>query len=203
MERWGILIGMSAFLVLALVIPIVRLYLRTGVFAVVVTRGAAPMQRLVGLGFFLTIFYYALVGVAVGLLGPEAMGVWPRPPAMGVVGWALFCLGLGLMVRAQAQMGASWRIGIDDRPTGLVTRGLYRYVRNPIYSGTLTLLAGLVLIVPSAWTVLPWPMLYLLLRLQTRYEEQHMERLHGEAWRAYAASVGRYVPGVGRLDQRA
>ena len=35
--------------------------------------------------------------------------------------------------------------------------------------------------------------------VQTRTEEQHLLRTHGEGYRAYAASVGRFLPRVGRL----
>jgi len=35
--------------------------------------------------------------------------------------------------------------------------------------------------------------------VQARLEEEHLEALHGSAYRDYAARVGRFVPGVGRL----
>ncbi len=38
------------------------------------------------------------------------------------------------------------------------------------------------------------------LELQTRaVEESHLRRLHGSRYAAYAARVGRFVPGLGRL----
>jgi len=37
------------------------------------------------------------------------------------------------------------------------------------------------------------------LAAQTRLEEKHLAGLHGPSYRAYAARVGRFVPGVGRL----
>ena len=38
------------------------------------------------------------------------------------------------------------------------------------------------------------------LAAQTRLEEKHLAGLHGPSYRAYAARVGRFVPGIGRLD---
>lgn len=36
-------------------------------------------------------------------------------------------------------------------------------------------------------------------QLQVRLEEEpHLRRLHGEAYRRYTASVGRFLPGIGR-----
>ena len=58
-------------------------------------------------------------------------------------------LSLVIMLVAQAQMGLSWRIGIDEKNrTGLVTQGLFALSRNPIFlslritpTGTVFLLA--------------------------------------------------------------
>lgn len=197
MERWLISLAMLAFLVLALILPLVRLYRQTGVFGIVVHRGAAPLQRFVGAAFGLTIAAYAAAGGFIGALGPEAMGGWPRPPWAAPVGWILFLGGLALMVVAQAQMGASWRIGIDDRPTGLVTAGLYRWIRNPIYTGVLSLAVGLGFLVPAWWSVLGPALIFAQVRVQVHFEEQHMHRLHGDEFQRYKGVTGRFLPGIG------
>lgn len=198
MERWLISLAMLAFLVLALILPLVRLYRQTGVFGIVVHRGAAPLQRFVGAAFGLTIAAYAAAGGFIGALGPEAMGGWPRPTWAAPVGWTLFLGGLALMVVAQAQMGASWRIGIDDRPTGLVTAGLYRWIRNPIYTGVLSLAVGLGFLVPAWWSVLGPVLIFAQIRVQVHFEEQHMLKLHGDEFRRYKGVTGRFLPGIGR-----
>src|SRR5262245_25430860 len=66
------------------------------------------------------------------------------------LGAGLMVAGVVLMAAAQLQMGKSWRIGIDEsaRP-GLVTEGLYRFCRNPIYTAALAALLGLMLLAPS------------------------------------------------------
>ena len=195
MERLLIPLAMALFLLLALVLPLIRLYRQTGVFGIVVHRGAAPLQRFVGTAFAGTIAAYATAGGFIGAMGPEALGAWPRPVWAGPLGWVLFAGGLALMVIAQAQMGASWRIGIDDRPTGLVTHGLYRYLRNPIYTGVLSLTAGLGFLVPAWWSVLGPVLIYAQIRTQVCYEEQHMLKLHGDEFRRYTRVTGRFVPG--------
>jgi protein-S-isoprenylcysteine O-methyltransferase Ste14 len=46
--------------------------------------------------------------------------------------------------------------------------------------------------------------LFAALELQTRaVEEPYLLRTHGEAYAAYAARVGRFVPGLGRLAKQA
>jgi len=137
--------------------------------------------------------------VAYAVAGPAAVGVIAAPPAVAVAGWALVGASLALLVTAQTQMGAAWRIGIDERATPLVTHGLYRLVRNPIYSAMDLVLAGAVLVAPSPWSLAAAVAVAVALALQTRLEERHLVALHGDRYLAYAARVGRFVPRVGRL----
>ncbi|MBX3026210.1 isoprenylcysteine carboxylmethyltransferase family protein [bacterium] len=119
--------------------------------------------------------------------------------ALGGIGFALGCVlafgGLWLMVRAQLEMGASWRVGVDDtsRP-GLVTHGLYRWTRNPIYLAMFLALAGLVLLLPTWLTLLTLVGAIVAVRSQVREEEAYLLRAYGDAYRAYTARVGRFLP---------
>jgi len=57
-----------------------------------------------------------------------------QTPTWNALGWVLMGLSLVIMLVAQAQMGLSWRIGIDEKNrTGLVTQGLFALSRNPIF----------------------------------------------------------------------
>src|SRR5260370_20255474 len=88
-----------------------------------------------------------------GVGGPAACGVVAAPAAVSAAGWTLIALGCVALVTAQAQMGTSWRFGIDERPTAIVTHGLYRLVRTPICSAMDLLIVGVVLVAPSLFTV--------------------------------------------------
>ena len=113
---------------------------------------------------------------------------------MRIAGWSLFGAALLLVVIAQAQMGRSWRIGIDDRPTGLVTDGVYRWVRHPIYTGMLGLSTALVLLAPSVWTLMLLPLIGFQMGVQARLEEQHLLNQHGEAFSRWASTSGQFLP---------
>jgi protein-S-isoprenylcysteine O-methyltransferase Ste14 len=187
------------FFVLAVLVPALRVRRRTGVWPIVVGSSGAPQQR--ALAWLMRAFGVAVAAwlVAYAVVGPAAVGVLAMPPAVAAAGWALVAASLALLVTAQTQMGAAWRIGIDDRATPLVTHGLYRVVRNPIYSAMDLVLAGALLIAPSPWSLAAAVAVAVALALQTRLEEQHLVALHGDRYLAYAARVGRFVPGVGRL----
>jgi protein-S-isoprenylcysteine O-methyltransferase Ste14 len=82
-----------------------------------------------------------------------------------------------------------------DPPRRLVTRGPYRYVRNPMYIG-----AGLALI-GAAWMYGSWlllsyvGLLFLLTQAFVRfYEEPTLRKTFGEEYQAYCARVGRWWP---------
>jgi protein-S-isoprenylcysteine O-methyltransferase Ste14 len=109
--------------------------------------------------------------------------------------------GIALTLFAQNAMGASWRIGVDEtEKTGLVTDGPFAVVRNPIFAAMLPTALGLALLVPSVPALLGVAALFAALELQTRaVEEPYLLRTHGAAYAAYAARVGRFAPGLGRL----
>ncbi len=67
-----------------------------------------------------------------------------------VIGTVLLFGGIALLVAAQLNLGASWRIGIEKGVSpGLVTNGFYRFCRNPIFFAILIMLAGYTLLLPT------------------------------------------------------
>ena len=199
LSRLALPLAALVFFVLAVIVPALRVRRRTGVWPIVVGRSGAPHQR--ALAWLMRAFGVAVAAwlVAYAVVGPAAVGVIAGPPAVAAAGWALVAASLALLVTAQTQMGAAWRIGIDERATPLVTHGLYRVVRNPIYSAMDLVLAGAVLVAPSPWSLAAAAAVAVALALQTRLEERHLVALHGDRYLAYAARVGRFVPRVGRL----
>src|SRR5688500_3417423 len=110
----------GVFVLAAIVWPIVRLWWRNRTFGLVAHRARRPEEVLVGASFATGVGGFAVVASVVAAVPGASL---PVPPAVTWVGVAVALLGLGVVVAAQAQMGASWRIGIDDRPTELVERG--------------------------------------------------------------------------------
>ncbi len=190
-----------AFVFVLMVWPVMRLRRETGVWAVTLHRETAPGQRAVALAFLaIQLGMVAMVAVH-AVRGPSALGVWNVPPAVVWLGLLLALAGLVIVALAQRQMGSSFRIGIDDAETKLVEGGLFAVVRNPIFTGLLILLAGVALAAPCPWSVLLWAAGTIAVGRQARLEEEHLLAMHGDAYRAYATRVGRFLPGVGRLSR--
>lgn len=148
------------------------------------------------------------VALALGVLAPvlDVAGVLGPISALDTetvqaAGGGLFFGGLVTTVLAQAAMGDSWRIGVDEAErTELVTDGPFSLVRNPIFAGMIPATVGIALLVPSVVAVLAVVLLVAALEIQTRLvEEPYLLRAHGKTYAEYAARVGRFVPGVGRL----
>ena len=121
--------------------------------------------------------------------------------ALHVAGLLLALLGMAATFYAQVAMGASWRIGVDPgERTQLVTDGPFALVRNPIFAAMAPTALGLTLLVPSWVALLGFAGLLVALELQVRVvEEPYLLTVHGGSYADYAARVGRFFPGVGRI----
>ena len=81
-----------------------------------------------------------------------------------------------------------------QRSARLVTRGPFRFSRNPIYVGNLMVVAGLGLVLSNLWLLILAPILgFALHKLAITREERHMEALFADQWRDYKARVRRWI----------
>lgn len=111
--------------------------------------------------------------------------------APGVI---ILLLSLAWIVFAQAQMGASWRIGVDeDQKTDLITGGVFRFSRNPIYLGMAVTLIGLFLVLPTSATLGLLVGGIATIHLQILLEEQYLLKKHGQVFKDYSKKVRRWI----------
>lgn len=76
----------------------------------------------------------------------------------------------------------------------LCTEGPFRFSRNPIYVGDWFILAGVSLLMKTAWPLVFAPLIWALLRYGViRHEEAHLEARFGDDYRAYRARVRRWL----------
>jgi protein-S-isoprenylcysteine O-methyltransferase Ste14 len=82
-----------------------------------------------------------------------------------------------------------------DPPKHLVVRGLYRYVRNPMYVGVLSLILGQAIWFESAqlagYAGLAFVLMHSFVLL---YEEPALKRKFGESYERYCGTVPRWIP---------
>jgi protein-S-isoprenylcysteine O-methyltransferase Ste14 len=112
-----------------------------------------------------------------------------------VTAGALILVGLAVPLVASAQFRVA---GTEVRPwkpsTALVTSGMYRYTRNPMYVGMTLIYAGLSLLANSviALAFLP-PLLVLITYAVIKREEHYLEVSFGEPYREYKQRVRRWI----------
>ena len=131
-----------------------------------------------------------------------AVIVWltaAHPRGLVVVGVASAVLAIGLAIFAWCVSDFLTRgIGTPDPsrpPAELVVHGLFALVRNPMYVGVATIIAGEALLFLSPW-LLAWDAVVLIafhLRV-IAYEEPTLATVFGAAWQEYRARVPRWLP---------
>jgi protein-S-isoprenylcysteine O-methyltransferase Ste14 len=110
------------------------------------------------------------------------------------IGLGLLAFALAWTIVAQGHMKNSWRIGIDtETKTQLITTGLFRHSRNPIFFGMIVSLVGLFLTTPNAVTGLFLILGYVLIQIQIRLEEEFLTKEHGQEYLNYKQKVRRLV----------
>jgi protein-S-isoprenylcysteine O-methyltransferase Ste14 len=204
MARLALGMGLLYVLVVLVVLMAGPLLLRrrTGRSAWVASLGATSWERVASV-LFVVGCGMDLANPALTIAGVVRAVTLPGPPGSAVVvAVVVFTASLALAVGSQRVMGESWRTGIDpDHPTRLIISGPLRVVRNPTYTSLLACSLSIGVLVPTLLAASGVVICVAALEVQTRLvEEPHLRRVHGQAYRRYAAHVGRFLPGVGRLS---
>ena len=118
------------------------------------------------------------------------------PNWVGWVGAVLFGLAIWLLWRSHADLGRNWTItlGIRNEHT-LVTEGVFRYIRHPMYAAHLLWAIAQVLMLHNwiaGYSFLVVAVPQYLLRVDD--EEQMMLEQFGEGYREYMQRTGRIIP---------
>ena len=154
-------------------------------FAFLEARG---LQRVAGLAFALSI---ALLVAATAL---AAGGRLATSPATLMPGTVIMATGALFVLVAQIQMGGAWRVGVRDGDAPIfVTRGLFRYSRNPIFLGMIAMAVGAALAVATWWAWIAAAAFALACHMQVRIEEAHLAHAFGTDYRRFCGQVPRWL----------
>jgi protein-S-isoprenylcysteine O-methyltransferase Ste14 len=137
-----------------------------------VNRGLRPVDAVM--------FAFYLVLLVLAAIGGVRTAVWLVALCLSVVCAVLW-------VVARLELGRSFSVGAEAHE--LVTTGLYRHVRNPIYVfGTAAFL--LVLLSLQGWQALViWAVLVPVQVVRARREQQVLAQAFGAQYAAYRAST--------------
>lgn len=132
---------------------------------------------------------------------------WDRPVAEGPTFWLGVCL---LAIGTLLYLRCVWDFAVSgggtpapiDAPKRLVTNGVYRYSRNPIYVAVLIAVTGWASLFQAPVLLIYGVALFALYAvIIQRHEEPHLAREFGEEFTAYKASTGRWLPRLRRRER--
>ena len=130
--------------------------------------------------------FFGLAHVAIDLQNPvHILG-------LVMIGFGAALLGACIWEFARSGRGT---LAPVDPPRELVVRGLYRYVRNPMYLSVTAIVLGEVLLTGSRGLLTYWAIWFIAVNLFViGYEEPTLRRRFGESYDRYTRAVGRWLP---------
>jgi protein-S-isoprenylcysteine O-methyltransferase Ste14 len=153
-------------------------------------RREVILLALVWVGFFIPLIW---------VFSPAlSFGEYPLRFPLLIAGGACLAAGLLLFHRSHADLGKYWSITLEVREAHeLITQGVYRRVRHPMYSALFLYSIGQMLALPN-WVAGPSYLVSfgILFALRIGAEEHMMRDAFGDQYIAYMARTKRLVPGI-------
>ena len=116
-------------------------------------------------------------------------------PVLRIVGMALFIIGLTIMIVGQATLWKNYSgtvvIRVDHQ---LITRGIYRFTRNPIYLGLIIVITGIPVFAASMYGFLISLLLIPIILNRIRLEEELLTEEFQDAYQKYKATTRKLIP---------
>ena len=147
-----------------------------------------PHLVLVVLGFWL------LFGSA-GLLGWLNHRVLPDQAFLWEAGVALTALGVGIAIWARLSLGSNWSGTVtlkDDHE--LIRKGLYRWIRHPIYSGILLGMIGTAMVKGHLRGWVGVTIVFVGFYYKARREERFLREEFGGGFDEHSRETGMFLP---------
>ena len=122
-------------------------------------------------------------------MAPEGLSV-----ALRIAGWIVILVGIAIAVWAEVVFLIAKTATLPIHSTStIVTSGVYRYTRNPMYLAMSLFTAGLALVFNSIFFLLTLAIaVYAVTRLAIEPEERYLERKFGGVYLDYKAKVRRW-----------
>jgi protein-S-isoprenylcysteine O-methyltransferase Ste14 len=147
----------------------------------------------------LTVMWIGFFVPLIWIVSPAfSFAEYPLRPAPLVAGVICLVVGLWLFHRSHADLGTNWSITLQLREQHqLITHGVYRRIRHPMYAALLLYSIGQALVIPN-WIAGPSYLvpLVILLAFRLSAEEKMMLEQFGDDYAAYMTRAKRLVPGV-------
>ncbi len=112
----------------------------------------------------------------------------------------LIILGLALLAAVYLFKSGHVVVSGEQRPTTVVSSGAFRYVRHPLYLGSILIYLGLTVSTASLFCLALLVVIVLFYNYIAAYEEKMLEAKFGEAYIAYQKKTGKWIPHLGKKN---
>jgi protein-S-isoprenylcysteine O-methyltransferase Ste14 len=116
-------------------------------------------------------------------------------PALRIVGLALFIIGLTIMIVGQVTLRRNYSgtvvIRVDHQ---LITHGIYRFTRNPMYLGLIMVVTGIPVFAASMYGFLISLLLIPIILNRIRLEEELLTEEFQDAYQRYKETTKKLIP---------
>jgi len=110
------------------------------------------------------------------------------------VGLIICVFSLGIFLLALISFGKAWRIGIDEKNSNeLITSGIFKYSRNPVFLFMDLYSIGIMLIYPNIIFIIITVGTIVCVHIQILQEEKFLLNKFGENYMKYINKTGRYI----------
>jgi protein-S-isoprenylcysteine O-methyltransferase Ste14 len=123
--------------------------------------------------------------------------IWPLGRALRITGCTITFMGLVVSICSRLSLGANWSATVTYRQGHeLVQRGLYRFVRHPMYTGFLLMIAGTGLVLGRMSSLSALIVAFLGTWWKLNKEETLLSKHFPDAYQRYKSHTKALIPFV-------
>lgn len=116
-------------------------------------------------------------------------------PLQRMIGMPLFVIGLTIMIVAQITLWENYSgFVVIKKDHQLITHGIYRFTRNPIYFGAILVFAGLPVYAASMYGFLAMLAIIPIFLFRIKMEEEMLAEYFGDEYETYRKNTKRLIP---------
>lgn len=194
--QWIIFIYFISFIAIALIYRTFRVFKETGVNALK-QKPKEPVLKSLALAlkihFILVLILVVDYTFGLNILTSNRFE-WLQSTTAAIIGSIMLITCLPIIVLSQVQMSSSWRIEVNKRDdANLITKGLFKYSRNPIFLAIRMAYFAMFLLVPCAYSLVVFIFGDLCFQIQVYQEEKALKQLFGKQYQQYCTQVPRWI----------
>lgn len=154
-------------------------------------------EKVGGIGGY---WHWILMGVAFIItqdvtIYPLNVRLLPFSTVIGILSVVLAVGGLIIAIMARRTLAQNWSASVTfKKEHDLITSGVYKYMRHPIYTGVLLIFIGSALLIGTIGALIGFIILFVTLWLKLQQEEKLMTKHFPKEYNTYKKKVKALIP---------